>query len=112
MRRDREAASAISLHAQRGAKPNRGGTASEVFAWTLVPWALLVIAVRRAAPHGSRFTGALVGAAAWGLTFAALRLCCQTEELLHLSVFHVLPLVTGTLLSAVLGPVLLGEWRA
>ena len=82
------------------------------FAWTLVPWALLVIAVRRAAPHGSRFTGALVGAAAWGLTFAALRLCCQTEELLHLSVFHVLPLVTGTLLSAVLGPVLLGEWRA
>jgi len=105
-------------------KPVFGGWTSDVFltiglrclgrsfAWTLVPWALLVILVRRAAPLGSRFTGALVGAAAWGLTFAALRLCCQTEELLHLSVFHVLPLVTGTLLSAVLGPVLLGEWRA
>jgi len=82
------------------------------FAWTLVPWALLLVAVRRAAPLERRFTGALVGAAAWGLTFGALRLCCQTEELLHLSVFHVLPFVTGTLLSAMLGPVLLEEWRA
>jgi hypothetical protein len=81
-------------------------------AWTLVPWALLLVAVRRAAPLRSRWTGALVGAAAWGLTFGALRLCCQTEELLHLSVFHVLPFMTGTLLSAVLAPVLLGEWRA
>jgi hypothetical protein len=81
-------------------------------AWTLVPWALLLVAVRRAAPLRSRWTGALVGAAAWGLTFGALRLCCQTEELLHLSVFHVLPFVTGTLLLAVLGPALLGEWRA
>ena len=35
------------------------------FAWTMVPWALLVIAVRRAAPLRSRWTGALVGAAAW-----------------------------------------------
>jgi len=34
-------------------------------------------------------------------------LCCQTEELLHLGVFHVLPLVAGTLLSAALAPVLL-----
>jgi hypothetical protein len=33
-------------------------------AWTLVPWALLLVAVRRAAPLRSRWTGALVGAAA------------------------------------------------
>jgi hypothetical protein len=77
------------------------------FAWTMVPWAVLIVAVRRAAPFGSRWTGALVGAAAWGLTFVAIRLCCQTEELLHLGVFHVLPLVAGTLLSAALAPVLL-----
>jgi len=76
-------------------------------AWTMLPWALLILAVRRAAPFGSRWTGALVGAAAWGLTFVAIRLCCQTEELLHLGVFHVLPLVAGTLLSAALAPVLL-----
>jgi hypothetical protein len=76
------------------------------FAWTLVPWVLLLIAVRRAAPLESRWIGALVGAAAWLHTFGAVRLCCQTEELLHLGVFHVLPLVTGTLLSAALGPVL------
>jgi len=82
------------------------------FAWTMVPWALLVIAVRRAAPLRSRWTGALVGAAAWGLTFGALRLCCQTEELTHLGVFHVLPFVTGTVLSAALGPVLFRERRA
>jgi hypothetical protein len=79
------------------------------FAWTLVPWGLLVIAVRRAAPLRSRWTGALVGAAAWGLTFGALRLCCQTEELTHLGVFHVLPFLTGTVLSAALGPVLFRE---
>jgi hypothetical protein len=81
-------------------------------AWTLPPWALLVIAVRRAAPLRSRWTGALVGAAAWGLTFGALRLCCQTEELAHLGVFHVLPFVAGTVLSAVLGPVLFRRRRA
>jgi hypothetical protein len=79
------------------------------FAWTLVPWTLLVIAVRRAAPLRSQWTGALVGAAAWGVTLGALRLCCQTEELFHLGVFHVLPFVAGTLLSAALGPLLLGE---
>lgn len=82
------------------------------FAWTLVPWVLLLIAVRRAAPLRSRWTGALVGAAAWGITLAALRLCCQTEELLHLGVFHVLPFVAGTLLSAALGPIILGQRRA
>jgi hypothetical protein len=81
------------------------------FAWTLVPWALLLIAVRRAAPLESRWTGMLVGASAWLLTFGAVRLCCQTEELLHLGVFHVLPLVAGTLLSAALGPLLLRERR-
>jgi hypothetical protein len=77
------------------------------FAWTMVPWVVLIVAVRRAAPFGSPWTGALVGAAAWGLTFVAIRLCCQTEELLHLGVFHVLPLVAGTLLSAALAPILL-----
>jgi|SRR5262245_91936 len=77
------------------------------FAWTIVPWAVLIVAVRRGAPFGSRWTGALVGAAAWGLTFVAIRLCCQTEELLHLGVFHVLPLVAGTLLSAALAPIIL-----
>jgi hypothetical protein len=82
------------------------------FAWTLVPWALLLIGVRRAAPLARRWTGALVGAAAGGLTFGALRLCCQTQERLHLAVFHVLPLAAGTLLSAALGPVLLQERRA
>jgi hypothetical protein len=81
-------------------------------AWTLVPWAVLLIAVRRAAPLRSRWTGALVGAAAWGITLGALRLCCQTEELLHLGVFHVLPFVAGTLLSAAVGPIILGQRRA
>jgi hypothetical protein len=81
------------------------------FAWTMVPWVLLLLAARRAAPFGSRWTGALVGAAAWGVTFGAIRLCCQTEELLHLGAFHVLPLVAGTLLSAALAPLLL-ERRA
>jgi hypothetical protein len=76
-------------------------------AWSVLPWALLFFAVRRGAPLARRREGALVGAAACGVTLVALRLCCQTEELLHLSVFHVLPFILVALLSAAVAPVLL-----
>jgi hypothetical protein len=58
------------------------------------------------------FHGALVGAAACGLTFGALGLCCQTASCCTEASFTVPAFVAGTLLSAVLGPVLPGERRA
>jgi hypothetical protein len=80
-------------------------------AWGAVPWLILLVALRRGAPLARRRAGALAGAATWALVCPALRVCCQTDEVLHPSVFHALPLVGGVLASAALGPVLLGEGR-
>jgi len=41
-----------------------------------------------------------------------MRSCCRTEELMHLGVFHVLPVLVGTALSAGLGALLLPRWRS
>ena len=57
-------------------------------------------------------TAALAGAAAFGLTFVVMRFCCRTDELMHLGVFHVLPVLIGTALSAGLGVLLLPRWRS
>lgn len=81
-------------------------------AWGAVPWIVLLIALRRGAPLARRRAGVLAGAATWALVCPALRVCCQTDELLHLSVFHALPLVAGAALSAALAPILLAESRA
>jgi hypothetical protein len=79
--------------------------------WGAVPFVLLVLALRRGAPLKQRRVATLAGAAAWGLTCVALRVCCQTDELLHLATFHALPLVGGTLAAAVLGPLALAVFR-
>jgi hypothetical protein len=80
-------------------------------ALVVVPWAWLLVALRRGAPLASGRAAALGGAAAWGLTFVVMRFCCQVDELLHLTVFHVLPVLAGTALSAGLGLWLLPRWR-
>jgi hypothetical protein len=41
-----------------------------------------------------------------------MRCCCRTDELMHLGVFHVLPVLIGTALSAGLGMLLLPRWRS
>jgi hypothetical protein len=77
-----------------------------------VPWAWLLAALRRGAPLASGRAAALAGAAAFCLTFVVMRCCCQTDELMHLGVFHVLPVLIGTALSAGLGVLLLPRWRS
>jgi len=77
-----------------------------------VPWVWLLVALRRGAPLASGRAAALAGAAAFGLTFVVMRSCCRTEELMHLGVFHVLPVLVGTALSAGLGALLLPRWRS
>ena len=80
-------------------------------AWGTIPWIVLLIALRRGLPLARRRAGLLAGAATWALVCPALRMCCQTDELLHLSMFHAIPLVAGAFVSGVLGPVLLAESR-
>ena len=77
-----------------------------------VPWAWLLVALRRGAPLASGRAAALAGAAAFCLTFVVMRCCCRTDELMHLGVFHVLPVLVGTALSAGLGVLLLPRWRS
>jgi len=77
-----------------------------------VPWAWLLVALRRGAPLASGRAAALAGAAAFCLTFVVMRCCCRTDELMHLGVFHVLPVLIGTALSAGLGVLLLRRWRS
>ena len=82
------------------------------FVWAALPLALLLVALRRGAAVAPWRVGAMAGVAAWGLTFVAVRMCCQTDELLHLGVFHALPLVVGTAATAGLAPLVLGSWHA
>jgi hypothetical protein len=77
----------------------------------VVPWVWLLVALRRGAPLATARAAALAGAAAFGLTFVVMRFCCRTDELLHLTVFHLLPVLVGTGLSAGLGLLLLRRWR-
>ncbi len=82
------------------------------FVWAVVPWAGLLVALRRGVPLEGRRAGLLAGAATWALVCAALRVCCQTDEFLHLGTFHAFPLIAGALLSAVLGPAVFAGSRA
>src|SRR5262249_15735194 len=77
----------------------------------VIPWMWLLVALRRGVPLASARAAALAGAAAFGLTFVVMRFCCRMDELLHLTVFHVLPVLVGTALSAGLGLLLLRRGR-
>jgi Negative regulator of sigma F len=77
-----------------------------------IPWIVLLVALRRGMPLARRRAGILAGAATWALVYPVLRMCCQTDELLHLSVFHAAPVLAGMIVSGLLGPVLLAELRA
>jgi hypothetical protein len=76
-----------------------------------LPWAALLVAVRRGAPLTAAAAGALTGAAAFLMAFAVMRLACPMDEALHLFVWHVGPLVAGAGLSALVGLVWLRRWR-
>jgi len=66
----------------------------------LVPWLALLVAVARGAPLDARSAGAYVGAAAFLTGAAAVRLACPVDDGHHLLVWHVLPVLAWTTLSA------------
>lgn len=75
------------------------------------PWTALVIALRRGAPLSAARAGALAGGAAAVLAFLLLRLRCPVDELLHVVVWHALPVVVAGAGCTALGSWWLRRWR-
>jgi Negative regulator of sigma F len=69
------------------------------------------VALRRGAPLAAGVAGALVGGAAFMIAFGVMRVACRLDELLHLLVFHALPVVVGVLCSVLVGLLLFPRWR-
>ncbi len=77
----------------------------------LLPWILLFVAVGRAAPLDGRAAGAYVGAAAFTIGAASVRLACPIDDHAHLLAWHVVPVLGWTALSALAGATWLVRWR-
>lgn len=75
------------------------------------PWAALVIALRRGAPLSAARAGALAGGAAAVLAFMLLRLRCPLDDLLHVLVWHALPVVVTGAACTAIGSWWLRRWR-
>jgi len=83
----------------------------EIALAALVPWVALLVATRRGAPMAAASVGATAGAASWLMAYVVMRIRCPFEDLLHMTTWHGVPVVVGTLCSALLGMVLLAGWR-
>lgn len=68
-----------------------------------LPWAVLLVGIRRGAPLAPMRAGLFAGAAAFSAATLLNRLWCASDEPLHLFVWHGLPLVMGPAVSAALG---------
>jgi hypothetical protein len=85
--------------------------AVEITLAAALPWVALLIATRRGAPMRVASVGATAGAASWLMAYVVMRIRCPAEDVLHMTTWHGLPVVVGTLASALLGVVLLAGWR-
>jgi hypothetical protein len=77
----------------------------------LLPWLALFVAVRRAAPLDGPETGVYLGAAAFLVGAAAVRVACPVDDGLHLLAWHAVPAVAWTAASALVGAAWLGRWQ-
>ena len=78
----------------------------------LVPWLALYVAVARAAPLDGQTTALCVGAAAFLVGAACVRVACPFDDVPHLVFWHGLPVVLWTIGSTVLAAPRLGRWLA
>jgi hypothetical protein len=69
----------------------------------LLPWLTLWWLVKRGAPMSGQLSGWLIGAGALSFSFATMRLACPIDERLHLLIWHLLPALLLTALSAIAG---------
>ena len=74
-----------------------------VGAFGIVPWIALYRAVGRAAPLDETATALCVGAAAFLVGAAAVRVACPYDDVSHLLLWHGLPVVLWAVVSTVLG---------
>jgi hypothetical protein len=75
-----------------------------------LPWAALLVALRRGAPVAPGPAGAFAGAASFLVAAAGMRIVCSTDEALHLLAWHAAPIVAGAGISALVGVAWLGRW--
>jgi hypothetical protein len=76
----------------------------------LAPWLVLYAAVVRAAPLDGRTTALCVGAAAFLVGAAAVRIACPFDDVPHLVVWHGLSVALWTVGSTALAAPRLGRW--
>jgi len=84
--------------------------AARTFAFALIPWLLLMAAIRRGAPTRVRAAGAYAGATALLLSTTILRAACPQDGVLHWLLWHFAPIAVGTVLSATVASSWL-RWR-
>jgi len=80
-----------------------------VAAFGFVPWIALHRAAGRAAPIDGNVTALCVGAAAFLVGAAAVRVACPYDDVPHLLLWHGLPVVLWAVVATVLGGALLAR---
>lgn len=78
----------------------------------LVPWIALYRAVGRAAPLDATATALCVGAAAFLVGAASVRVACPYDDVGHLVLWHGVPVVLWAIVSTALGSAWLARWLA
>jgi len=76
----------------------------------LVPWLALYWAARRAAPLDATTTGFCIGASAFLVGAAAVRVACPVDDVVHLAVWHGLPVAIWAAASMAAGAATLDRW--
>lgn len=77
----------------------------------LLPWAALIVAVRRGAPLAPGRAGTLAGVAAFVMAYALMRLGCPVDDGVHLLVWHAGAVALGAAASTFVGLAWLGRWQ-
>jgi hypothetical protein len=81
-----------------------------VAAFGLLPWLVLFRALRRSAPLDGGTAGLCAGAAACLVGAASVRVACPIDDMIHLAIWHAVPVVVWTFLSARAGRIVLARW--
>jgi hypothetical protein len=76
----------------------------------VVPWLALYRAAGRAAPIDAATTGLCIGAAAFLVGAAAVRVACPVDDAVHLAVWHGLPVAVWAAASMAIGAATLERW--
>ncbi len=91
--------------------PRGMGCALKTIAIAAVPWAALLAFARRGASLVPVACGGLAGLAAFLIAAATMRVVCPIDNLWHLVIWHLSPVLIGLGASSAIGLLLLRAWR-